>query len=520
MPNQQIFSVPVPNPGRSAFNLSHEYKTSTEMGRLEPVLARLTMPGTVYSLDATTIVRLMPLVAPVLHNFEVRVDAFFCPLRNLWDNPASATDNWEEFITGGEDGTSTPTFPSWDGPSRGTNTLWDKLGYPTTATADRDPTALEARAYCWTWNQWYRNQEVDSELTIDLTGGSDVTDYGIQYRRWPHDYFTSALLAQQRGTAPALPVTITGDGGDITVYNANDATVRTWETYNAGSASDRTGLATQPSANGSARWSDPGLQATNVNIAQLRLATAQQGFLEKMNLFGSRYTEYLRGHWGLAPPDGTLQRPVHVGTISSPLQISEIVQTSETNTTPQGTLVGHGINMDSNHVGRFRASEWGIFLVLASIMPEGHYSSQGLDRLSFGESLTRYDFYAPEFSQLSDQAIEEVELRATSTGSHNTTIFGYIGAWDHYRVANSKVTGYFRPGSSPDFSHWHLGRDLSGSRPALNTAFVEMGGSYAKDPTMKRIFVTEDEYSFMLQVGLNLRAIQPMPQYARPGGLS
>lgn len=109
-----------------------------------------------------------------------------------------------------------------------------------------------------------------------------------------------------------------------------------------------------------------------------------------------------------------------------------------------------------------------------------------------------------------------MEIKASSTGSENSTIFGYIGAWDQYRSRPNRVTGYFR--RNEVFEHWVLAREFT-SRPALNSAFLTMTGTYAGDPNMKRIFVVQDEYSFLIQVGNNIRAILPLPQYARPGGL-
>lgn len=516
MSNAQIYSVPIPNPGRAPFNLSYEHKLSMEMGELRPVLCRRLMPGAVVNVDFTSICRLMPLNNPLLHNIRIHFDLFFAPLRELWNNPASADDNWEVFITGGEDGTLTPTYPTWNPATKTVNSLWDTLTFPVGITpTDRFPDALPARSYIWIFNEWYRHQEVDTEETIDLTGGVDTTDYAIQFRRWPADYFMAMTEAQQRGTAPSLGVTgeaVWASGAFSTGAGAVSAG------FSGGGADTKMYVNDATAVQNAEDWAnDNTLSATSVNIAQLRLAVAQQKFLERMNLFGTRYTEYLLGHFGERLPDSTARRPVHIGSITTPITISEVLQTSETTGShPLGELGGHGINMDSNHVGNYRAKEWGILMGIVSIMPEANYQ-QGIDRMWIKE--TRYDFYAPEFANLSDQAVEEVELKASATGSENTNRIGYIGAWDEERSAKSVVTGYFRSGSSPDFSMWNLARYFT-SRPAFNSALVTMDGTYAGDPAMKRPFTVHDEYSFLLQCGNNIRALLPMPKYARPGGLS
>lgn len=518
MSNQAIYSVPVPKPPRGAFNLSHEYKTSAEMGLLIPTLALELMPGSVVNVDVTSHIIMQPLQQRILHNIGVRFDLFFCPYRNLWDNPADADDNFVDFITGGEDGDLTPTFPSWNPATKTVHSLWDLLGHETGVTpTDRLPSALPARAYGWIFNEWYQNAEVDTPITIDLTGGTDTTDYAVQSRRWPHDYYTSALEDQQRGTAGALPVTISGDGGDITLENATDSTERVLQTANNPAAQDRLGLTTQPSATDSARWGDPGLQATSVNIVALRLSVAKQKHLERMNLFGTRWTEFLMGHFGVRISDDAVQRPIHIGSVYTPITISEVIQSSATGltggSTALGEVAGHGVNIDANHLGRYRAKEWGILMGIMTIMPEADYQ-QGIDRMWIKSD--RYDFYTPEFAELSDQAIEEVELKASATGAENVTIFGYIGAWDQYRSRPNRVCGYFRRNEA--FEHWVLAREFT-SRPALNSDFATMKGTYALDPNMKRPFVVADEYSFLCQIGNNIRAILPIPQYARPGGI-
>lgn len=503
----QIYATPVPAPSRSPFNLSYEYKTTTEMGLLIPVCVKELIPGDVIDFNITTICRLQPLVSPVLHNINIHIDAFFVPYRLLWAD--ADPDNFETFLTGGDDGTAAPTFPTWNPATKTALSLWDYLTYPVGVDpSNRRPSALPARGIQLIWNEWYRAQELQSEVTIDLTGGVDTTDYAVPKRNWAHDYYTACLLDQQRGQAPSLPITIDASAA-VGGTTADNAALRLQINNSADTVATPGGTYNTDLQNALEK-----ITATTVDIAQLRLATAQQRYLERNNLVGTRYTEYIRGHYGTDPGDARLNRPEWIGSIQTPITLSEVLQTSESNTTPQGTLAGHGINIDANHIGNYRAREWGVLIALLSIMPEPAYQ-QGIDREWIKE--TRYDFYTPEFAALSDQAVEEVELKASATTSENETIFGYIGAWDHYRSSHNKVTGYMRSGSSPDFSYWHLARYFT-SRPAPNSAFVTMEGTYAGDPSMKRIFAVQDEYSFMLQVGNNIRALRPLPYIARPGG--
>jgi len=520
MPSPQIYVTQAANPGRSVFNLSYEQKTTTDMGMIIPICCKEAMPGDVFKIDEGVICRLMPQVAPILHKIDIRLEFYFAPYRKLWE--AADPDNWEQFITGGDDGLqSTGTFPTWNPATKTTGSLWDYLNFPVGITpTDRYPSALPARAYTWIWNEWYRSQELQSEETIDLTGGVDTTDYEVLKRAWRHDYYTACLLQQQRGVAPALPISgiidVDSANSQITLHNTSDSTPQVLTTV---VTTANVAVSAAHSATAGARWDDTGMQVdltngTTFDIASLRLATSQQRYLERNNRAGARYTEWLKSHYGESPQDSRLDRPEMIGTARIPIQTQTIFQNSETSTTPQGTMAGSGMAIDGVSIGRYRVQEWGLIMGLLTILPAPAYQ-QGVDREWIKE--TRYDFYSPEFSQLSDQIVEEVEIMASATGANNTTLFGYIGAWDHYRTSHNKVSGYMRSGSSPDFSYWHLARHFS-TRPSLNSAFITMDGEYASNPTMKRIFAVQDEQSFMLQIGNGLTVSRPLPFIAKPGG--
>ena len=110
---------------------------------------------------------------------------------------------------------------------------------------------------------------------------------------------------------------------------------------------------------------------------------------------------------------------------------------------------------------------------IMSVMPKPAYQ-QGLDRQWLRQ--TRYDFYFPEFANLSEQAIERVELYASAVETENKTIFGYQGRYDEMRVKRNQVCALMRT----DFNYWHMGR-IFASAPGLNQTFVDCDAT-------KRIF--------------------------------
>ena len=61
--------------------------------------------------------RQSPLLAPTHHDIGCHLEAWFVPNRLVWDGTSSgagvtAGDNWEDFITGGEDGNNSATLPT------------------------------------------------------------------------------------------------------------------------------------------------------------------------------------------------------------------------------------------------------------------------------------------------------------------------------------------------------------------------------------------------------------------------
>ena len=141
-------------------------------------------------------------------------------------------------------------------------------------------------------------------------------------------------------------------------------------------------------------------------------------------------------------------------------------------------MAGHGISVNQSFCANYRATEYGLIMGIMSIMPRSAYS-QGIDRQWLRQ--TKYDFYFPEFANLSEQAIERCELYATNVEAENKTLFGYQGRYDELRFKRNQVCGLMRT----SLNYWHLGREFA-SPPLLNSSFVECNPS-------TRIFAVQDE---------------------------
>ena len=243
--------------------------------------------------------------------------------------------------------------------------------------------------------------------------------------------------------------------------------------------------------------------ATAYSIAEFRTAFQIQKWMERNARAGARYVEFLNSHFGVSPRDDRLQRPEYIGGSKSPIIISEVLQTSSTDvTTPQGNMAGHAMGLSSSFCGKYSATEYGLIIGIMSVMPKPSYQ-QGIDRQWLRR--TTYDFFFPEFVNLSEQAVLNAEIYASAVEKDNLDIFGYQGRYNEMRVKSNMVCSQMRD----TFDYWHLGRQFS-SLPVLNDEFIECIPS-------KRIFASESEPGLIVSFGNVIKAFRPLPLMPEPG---
>lgn len=501
---RNVFStVRTLHPSRSMFDLSYEKKFTCDMGQLIPVACDEVVPGDFIQLGSQSLIRFQPTVAPFMHEVNVYTHTFFIPYRILWNaqtrEDLTETGDWETFITGGQDGDQVLTIPTWVPTTYDSGSLWDFLGFPVDIDPDGCyPIDFPRRAYNLVYNTYYRDENLQTEVAWD---NEDILN-----RNWEKDYFTSALLEQQRGTAPALPIsgttTAVWPDGDFAVATPNAQGFNSTPGTKTYFGSDATIV-----ANAKLFFADNTVDlstASTFDIADLRLAFQIQKWLERNNRAGVRYTEFLHAHFGVSPRDDRLQRPEYIGGSKSPVIVSEVLKTSSTDgTSPQGNLAGHGIAVNDSYNGKIHVQEFGLIMTILSVMPRSAYQ-QGINRQWLRE--TRFDFYFPEFANLSEQAIINGEIFCTDgDATTNRTIFGYQGRYDEMRTKQNMVVSEMRD----TFDYWHIGRQFA-AVPTLNSTFVECIPD-------KRIFADQADPGLIINHANIIKAFRPLPYMAEPG---
>lgn len=515
-------SVKVAAPATNAFDLSHDVKLSCNMGLLIPVLAMECIPGDRVRLGCENIVRLAPMLAPMMHRVDVRVEYFFCPNRIIWEN-------WETWITNGGDNSAQvdplPAHPylNYSSVGIGAAITWEKsklldyMGLPDPDQGE-DPTVLEKisalpfGAYQKIYQDYYRDENFGTKTFTGLVdgnntgaGGTAVELFQLRKRAWEADYFTKALPFAQKGQPVNVPI---GDFPDVPVF-ANLAI--TAGTDLTGVPDNITLPGVTPTGNlvqTNEIFADTSAlgSATATTINDLRLAYRLQEWLEKNARGGTRYSELIRSHFNVRPQDSRLQRPEYIVGVKNPIQISEVLNNTGTEEAPQGAMAGHGVAYNKGNYGKYFCSEHGYIIGILSILPRTAYQ-QGIPK-HFLKYTDPTELAWPTFANLGEQIIQNRELMAFRSGTDGVDTFGYTPRYMEYKMLLSRVAGDFR--GTLDF--WHMARIFDPAfPPGLNSAFV------LADPT-QRIFAVTDptEDKLYCQLMHHINVVRALPFYGTP----
>ena len=515
--------VPMDRVPSSQFDLTHSLKMSFKMGQLTPSLVLECLPGDRFRIQPESMLRLAPMVAPVMQEVKVRQHFFFVPYRILWDN-------WEKWITGEYEGEhpyiDNDVIKDIDKDSTGCY-----LGYPvdTKIPSSIKCSAFPISAYCHIYNEYYRDQNLVPEIPWKCNDGvvaleDEITDPPLR-AAWNHDYFTSCLPFAQKGDAVTLPLT---NDEAVDVYLKPADVLNTYvggpKFLNADLTDDNGALSSVTGTSGGIRTAgvsrnkfyDPvGSLAVDINeeavlLNSLRVAIALQGYLEKNARGGTRYIEHLSVHWGQRSSDGRLQRPEYIGGVKSRMTISEVLSTAQTaveeEVTPLGQLAGHGITALTGNTLYWNCEEHGVIIGIMNVQPAIGYYPQGVHR-----SLTRYthlDYPIPSFANLGEQAVMVSELYAATNelSPPDETVFGYIPIYSEMKYMADRLAGEF----VTTLEYWHMHRKFA-ETPALNAQFITC------NPTSRIFAVTSESVDKIYSYNMyNVIVSRKLPKFGVP----
>ncbi|QCQ84978.1 major capsid protein [Blackfly microvirus SF02] len=541
VPNQRNKSVNVHdfamNPRadvpRSQFNLSHGWKSTFSFSYLVPILLEPVLPGDTFTCAIQVAARTAIPIVPVQDNWHLEFFSFFVPMRLVWTN---APKFWGEQDNPGD--STSYTIPVAN-PTAGyaTGSVQDYMGLinigqngATTWTHNN----LPLRAYNLIYNKWFRDENLQNSVTVDMGDGPDTpANYILKARGKRFDYFTQALPWPQKGATPiSLPLGTTAvvktSGSQL--FTGAQAALTVRDTV-AGGIVGNALLASQV-ATGTLASSNsaPGTVGTNqfypsnlfadlttataATINQLRTAITLQQYLEKDARGGTRYVEYNYTHFGVRSPDARLQRPEFIGGGRADILTTAIPQTSATGLTggssPIGTLAASG-HVNGRSGFTYSSTEHGYIITLACARADLTYQ-QGLRRL--WSVSTRYDWPVPLLANLGEQSLLNREIY--SDGSANdANVFGYIPRWDEWRHSPSQITGIYRSTAAGTIDYWHSSQKFTGV-PTLNATFIE---DDAKTVTQRNFAAGASSagQQLLADIYFTLKVARALPLYGIPG---
>lgn len=527
---------------RSMFKRPHTHKTSFNAGDCIPVYVDSDiLPGDTVKMNMGTLIRMQTPLFPVMDNAYCDLLFFFVPHRLVWEH-------WKEFwgennLTAWEQQTEYTipqiTAPASTGWTAGT--IADYMGIPT-GVAGLSVSALPFRAYCRAWNDWLRDENLKDPCMITLdettTTGANSGDY-VTYTECGalplkaakyHDYFTSALVAPQKGPSVSIPL-----GSSAPIIGADNIT--NWPTgisqdsdmigkdvgvfFQVGSGDGVNKFFTDETSQHIMNTNNKGTglaadlsKAIGTTINQLRQSFAIQAFYEAQARGGSRYIEFIKNVFGVTSPDGRLQRAEYLGGTRFNINMDQVLQTSATdNTSPQGNTAAFSCTVSTDEIFEHSFVEHGTLLGIAVVRTD-HTYQQGIERMWSRKKFT--DFYIPQFANLGEQAILEKEIYATGTQSDDESIFGYQEAWADYRYKPSRISGELRSTYAQSLDYMHYGDDYS-QAPNLSSTWID-----ETEANIDRTIAVQSSTSnqFFADFYFDATYVRPMPIYSIPAMLN
>lgn len=414
--------------------------------------------------------------------------------------------------------------------------------------------------------------EIDQDLLIKglspanltLDGSSPEADeplnklpFGkLRYRNYVDDYFTSALPWPMRGDVPTLDITfpnsqlpvkwtdsdneaffnrdynITAQGSsnnpDISNYLlfsqssqgvSNSLRFTFGDNTTIGGVSQENNYnfngilssANAPNITNNSLYADG--NAFNLAVTQpaLKLLWTNTLISEKLARTDGTYGQFIQTFFGTSPRHWSDHKATYHGGTYQPIVFSQVLQTAPGDTGTVGTQYGQGISSSSGDIGQFQASDFGMCMILMSILPDTYYC-QGWQKEHLYQ--TQDDLPLPERALLGMQPIIQSEIFFNPRDSQaNETLFGYQNRFDELRYRQNEIHGEIANPNNLSFFPYTQARYFD-TAPNLNQEFVTTEGNIRND-----WLSAPDEVPYMIQIANRVSAVRPYPYHAPPSAI-
>ena len=254
------------------------------------------------------------------------------------------------------------------------------------------------------------------------------------------------------------------------------------------------------------------------DILALRKSEAIQIWRENALRAGNHIKDNMIAHYGVAS-DFNDHRPTYLGSVSAPLNIGDIAATANSSTginDTVGDIAGKGISSLSEKVFKYHAKDFGVIMVMFSMLPEAEYDATGIDRCN--QLLESEDFFVPEYENLGLEAVSTVNIAPRSTGAPSlSTVLGYGPRYFGYKTKIDKVFGSFV--GNGIFRAWSSQRtDVATQIGNMSALAMPLGILYVNPGIFDANFNVgiANSPQFLCDVYFDVAAIRPMSVIGLP----
>ena len=169
--NAHFTQVPKAEIPRSSFQRDFGYKTAIDFDYLYPIMCEEMLPADTATVKLNAFARLATPIFPVMDNMYIDTFYFSIPYRLVWDN-------WQKF-NGEQDNPGDSIdylIPSMVSPATtgyAEDTIHDYMDIPPNVP-NLEHSVLWHRAYNLVWNEWFRDENIQNSVPVNLDDGPDL----------------------------------------------------------------------------------------------------------------------------------------------------------------------------------------------------------------------------------------------------------------------------------------------------------------------------------------------------------
>lgn len=563
MRSQYSDAVPVKVQKRSGFDRSFNHLLSANVGTLVPVFCKEVIPNTKVNLSQAISVSMPPLASDTYMNVDLKLEAFFCPMRLLYGGFESwFADKPYPVINGSSHQINQKTSympvlrlsslfvedseqKQWSDNALaffGTHSLMDYIGfsvpgddfysdYTEIATFESvDVNPLPLICYGLIYDRWYRNTLIQKPLFARYAGGMDFTSdfYGatLPYALYgATDYIKSVNSPSDVKYADGLSIFQPRQRNFGFDYFTN-----AWP-------SPQLGNDVKVTIDGNDQFT----------ISQLRSMNSLQQFRERNNLASEKLVDVVKARYNADLSSGVAQMPLFLGSANynvysksidanASIPSNQSVQSNNVFAKTVGAQFGRAYAVGNDFIiDGFVANEPGYIMVLASLVPKAEYP-YGIDRI-----FTRYTGGAGSLADMANPLLQNVGNQPIYSREvlpfveQFDYVFGYTDRYADFMSANDKVSGLFKF-MPPGIYNW--GFNESSSASSLHYMVLQRDMTYTLDgnPGILDSVISSawleipinffdrisavgswlSQYGYWLQCAFDWKISQPLEEYSVP----